>query len=109
MPAREGGASFADLGWRRRGEPPGRRGRRGGTNDRVAAASGEAPALAAGGCKERRRGGAAKGLGELWPEARGAAPALRKRRAAAEVSEAADGVPAAWRGAAHAQEGGAAE
>ena len=43
------------------------------------------------------------------PEVRGAAPALREWRAAAEGSEAADGVPDGLEGSgAYAQEGGAA-
>ena len=73
-----------------------------------ATASGEEPAWASRRVRERRTGGAAKGLGEPRSEVRGAAPALREGQAAAEGSEAADGVRAAWRGAAHAQEGGAA-
>ena len=40
------------LGPAQAGEPPGRRGRRGGASDRVAAASGEVPAL---GCRRVRR------------------------------------------------------
>ena len=63
-----------------------------------ATASGEEPAWASRRVRERRRGGAAKGLGEPRSEVRGAAPALREGQAAAEGSEAADGVRACLEG-----------